>query len=93
MYDDLSVFIPNVITPNGDLNNEIFKPIINNPVDQFEGIIFNRWGGEVARFDINGWDGSNAKGVKVSSGVYAYVISLVFNEKYYQYHGSLTVIY
>lgn len=93
VFDEISIFIPNVITPNGDLNNEIFKPVINNPVDQFKGIIFNRWGGKVSEFDLNGWDGKNDKDIPVASGVYAYVISFNYDGKFFSYHGSVTVLY
>lgn len=93
VFDEITLFIPNVITPNGDLNNEVFKPVINNPVEQFQGTIFNRWGGKVAEFDLNGWDGKNEKGTLVASGVYAFIFTFNYDGKFYRYHGSVTVLY
>lgn len=69
---------PNVITPNGDGKNDVFK---------IEGIelyrentlsIFNRWGNEVFRSAggyRNNWDGNG-----LSEGTYYYVLKLVSRE-------------
>ncbi len=77
--DDLS--IPNVFTPNGDGENDIF---LIQGVSRFrtaEVTITNRWGNVVFRSDnfqnTNGWDGRDMKtGQMVSDGTYFYIIRL-----------------
>ena len=73
-----NIKIPNVITPNGDGKNDVFK---------IEGIelykentlaIFNRWGNEVYR-SAGGYDNSwNGEGL--NEGTYYYVLKLVSKE-------------
>lgn len=57
---DVSVYVPNAFTPNGDNNNEIFIPVATgiNP-DKYEMWIFDRWGNMIfTTRNINeGWDG------------------------------------
>lgn len=69
---------PNVITPNGDGKNDVFK------IDGIELYrentlsIFNRWGNEVFRSAggyKNNWDGNG-----LSEGTYYYVLKLVSKE-------------
>ena len=91
VYDPLSILIPNVMAPNGDGQNDVFRAEINNPVDHFEGAIFNRWGTKISVFDINGWDGKSDGGENVAAGVYFYTITFDFVGQYYKYNGSITV--
>lgn len=63
--------IPNVFTPNGDGDNDIFT--VSAPgYEELTCSIFNRHGEVVYRFfGLNGsWDGFTHAGVKVSAGVY-----------------------
>jgi gliding motility-associated-like protein len=66
-------FIPNVFTPNGDGNNDVFEIVGLDQYDRAEITIFNRWGNEVYRNRDykNNWDGSN-----LNEGTYYYLISL-----------------
>ena len=72
-----SLFIPNVITPNGDGKNDYFEIVgADNPcLDISRLIIYNRWGKKV--FEANGskfiWDGTN-NGTQSSEGNYFYVL-------------------
>jgi hypothetical protein len=62
-----TVFIPNVLTPNGDGKNETFKIISDDPSSSFK--IFNRQGMEI--YDGHGnsaWNGGNAP-----DGVYYWI--------------------
>jgi gliding motility-associated-like protein len=44
-YDDcVTIQIPNAFTPNGDAKNEVFKPLIPAPVNNYHMQIWNRWG-------------------------------------------------
>jgi gliding motility-associated-like protein len=68
------VFIPSVITPNGDGKNDYFK------ISEFSGkaelIIFNRWGNEEytnANY-LNDWDGRNNRGAELPADTYFYVL-------------------
>lgn len=72
---DLSIFIPNSFTPNGDDENEELV-IKGNNVLSFEMSIFNRWGEVVFNTkDINSfWDGK-FKGSTLQTGTYSYIIS------------------
>ena len=68
------VFIPSVITPNGDGKNDYFK--ISEFTGNVELIIFNRWGNEEytkANY-LNDWDGRNNKGAELLADTYFYIL-------------------
>jgi gliding motility-associated-like protein len=68
--------IPTGFTPNGDLLNDVFRPLGSAVYAMdYEMTVWNRWGEEVFRSTSpqQGWDG-NYKGVQALTGVYAYVI-------------------
>jgi gliding motility-associated-like protein len=72
VYNEL--IIPNVITVNGDGNNDKFEIKgleINTTVE-----ILNRWGEIVFRSDnyLNDWNGQDMSGNNLSNGVYTYYI-------------------
>lgn len=68
--------LPNVFTPNGDGQNDLFIPFPYDFVDKIELHIYNRWGSVVFKTtdpDIN-WDGKCIlTGNPCSEGVYYYV--------------------
>ncbi len=68
--------LPNVFTPNGDGQNDMFKPFPGwRFVTRIELQIFNRWGNPVFSTQdpaIN-WDGTDTQGKKLSSGTYFYI--------------------
>ncbi len=58
---DVTLFVPNAFTPNGDGVNEVFYPQqIGMDPDHFEMWIFDRWGNMIFYTDdlAKGWDGS-----------------------------------
>jgi gliding motility-associated-like protein len=69
------LFVPSVITPDGDGKNDYFK------ISEYPGhvglIIFNRWGIEEYRDGNykNDWDGRNNKGAILPYDTYFYVLS------------------
>jgi gliding motility-associated-like protein len=68
------LFVPSVITPNGDGKNDYFK--ISEFTGDVELIIVNRWGNEEytnANY-LNDWDGRNNKGVELPADTYFYVL-------------------
>jgi gliding motility-associated-like protein len=76
--DTAKLIMPNVFTPNGDNQNDYFNAIQPTPdsLMTFEGVIFNRYGQEMYRWQdwrtpTAGWDG-NFNGQRASDGVYFY---------------------
>ncbi len=73
--DNCPIYIlPNAFTPNGDGDNEVFKPIRMRYISKVEFKVFNRWGQVV--FETNkpelNWDGKNTKGDDLTQGTYFY---------------------
>ncbi len=69
--------IPNVITPNGDGQNDYFYTNIAENYTDTHVIIYNRWGRKVyenKNYD-NSWDGVNNGGGKLAAGTYYYVLT------------------
>jgi gliding motility-associated-like protein/uncharacterized repeat protein (TIGR01451 family) len=69
--------IPNVITPNGDGKNDVFRVEGIELYKENTLSIFNRWGNEVYRSNgyTNNWNGDG-----LSEGTYYYVLKLVSRE-------------
>ncbi|MEI8137150.1 MAG: gliding motility-associated C-terminal domain-containing protein [Bacteroidota bacterium] len=97
VVEDVTFFIPNSFTPNGDGNNEVFiaKAV---GVKKFRMDIFDRWGQLIyTSIDITqGWDGKSKKGGDVlPQDVYVYKISVTNNNnssKPKQYTGHVTLM-
>lgn len=72
---DYNLYIPNTFTPNGDGKNDIFKPLANFEVSQYEMTIFSRSGDRLftTRNIENGWDGQRY-GSQLQDGIYVYHI-------------------
>jgi gliding motility-associated-like protein len=89
------VFIPNVITANGDFLNDTFQIISQGGIVE-EGYIFNRWGNVIHTFSETNvsWDGKDEKsGLPVQDGVYTYLIYFKpVNSAREVYNGFVTVI-
>jgi gliding motility-associated-like protein len=74
-----SVFVPNSFTPNGDEINDYFFPVIRDiSTENYEFLIFNRWGELI--FATNSfsdkWNGTY-QGKKVPNGIYTWSISFI----------------
>jgi gliding motility-associated-like protein len=74
---NFTFFVPNVFSPNGDLQNDNFTPMGLNFKD-YELIIFDRSGSEIFRSkDIaNKWDGKLRDGTPAPVDVYGYLINV-----------------
>ncbi len=83
-----SLFVPSVITPDGDGLNDLF--IIGDVEGRVELIIFNRWGNiEYTNKDYsNTWDGKNKKGNELPADTYFYILSF---ENNIIYKGSILI--
>lgn len=68
------LFVPSVITPNGDGKNDYFQ--INALIGRVELIIFNRWGNmEYSNSNyLNDWDGRNNNWTELPADTYFYTI-------------------
>jgi gliding motility-associated-like protein len=66
--------VPNVFTPNGDGQNDIFNLRLENAASA-NVTVLNRWGNLVAEFDgvIKGWDGTTDGGKDATEGVYFFL--------------------
>lgn len=94
---DCDFFVPNVFTPNGDGIND-FLEVVAKEIENYELIIFNRWGREVFRSNSldNQWDGTY-KGRSCPAGVYYWTASYIrtpnFGEvKSFKSQGNVTLI-
>ncbi|MRG44417.1 T9SS type B sorting domain-containing protein [Chitinophaga sp. SYP-B3965] len=86
---------PNVFSPNGDGNNDVFRPVIRGPMYDYELRIFNRWGEMVfISKDMHlGWDGTyKGRNVDVSTFVWWLSYKKVRNGPAFVIKGDVTVI-
>lgn len=69
------IFVPSVITPNGDGKNDYFI-ISAPPAGHVELVILNRWGNtEYSNNNyLNEWDGRNNKGIDLANDTYYYIL-------------------
>ncbi len=95
VVEDVTFFVPNSFTPNGDGSNDVFTPKAVG-VKKYHMDIFDRWGQILySTSDIEkGWDGKSKKGGDtVPQDVYVYKISVIQNTgKPKQYVGHVTLI-
>ncbi len=88
------IFVPNVFTPNGDGDNDIFL-VKGFNLKKVEGEIYNRWGQKMFFWDaIRGfWDGRTNSGEEVPDGTYFFIIKAIGSDgKQYLEKGSITLI-
>jgi len=90
-----TVYIPNAFTPNNDLKNDLFLPVVDG-VDEYEFSVYDRLGHRVFRTDKTniGWDGKVNDGSEYATkGVYVYALVLTdINGKLRTYEGTVTLI-
>ncbi len=72
------LIVPDIFTPNGDGNNDVFFLRTTSLVD-ITAIVFDRWGNKVfetiSESGNIAWDGNNSKGNECAAGVYFYIIN------------------
>ena len=75
IYPTLYVYPPTIFTPNNDGHNDRFKVSVVGS-DEYELIIFDRWGKEVFRTidPDEGWDGNYLNGNPAEQAVYTYKV-------------------
>ncbi|MBK7344603.1 MAG: gliding motility-associated C-terminal domain-containing protein [Saprospiraceae bacterium] len=75
--------MPNTFTPNGDNQNDLFKPYPYRFIEEIDLKIFNRWGGlffETTDPDILLGRERDSSGTELSDGTYFYVCK-VFEQR------------
>jgi gliding motility-associated-like protein len=90
------IFIPQAFTPNGDGQNDEFKPSFAFLPADYTMIVYNRYGSKVFETTIigKGWNGVVKGGVKAPEGTYVYFISFTTSSgNRIEKRGSLTLIY
>lgn len=97
---DTQVFVPNVFTPNGDNQNDVFRVFTGNEDDWITYFaIYDRWGEKV--FESNernkpgeiGWDGTFL-GERLNPSVFVYVVDVEhFNGEKAVLKGDVTLLY
>jgi gliding motility-associated-like protein len=72
---ECQLFVPSAFTPNNDGKNDKFNPQTICPTEQFECLIYSRWGELIFKTSkqTDKWDGKY-KGADCSTGVYVYLI-------------------
>ena len=92
--DDCALYTPKSFTPNGDGINEKFCTLTICPFEQYEFLIFNRWGELIFKTSnqTDKWDGKY-KGSDCPVGVYVYLITYKFpSEETKKVYGSITLL-
>lgn len=86
--------LPNVFTPNGDGVNDGWQPFVIGNFDEFEILVYNRWGTLVYKTTDPAfvWDGKNLAGKLVSDGVYFYIAKTKYEDKIQDFNGTVTVL-
>ena len=76
IFPEPIIITPNVFTPNGDNNNDLFLSDLQG-VKEIKYTIYNRWGNLIREVEglTSGWDGKNKGGNEVEDGVYYYIIT------------------
>lgn len=93
-----SMYAPNAFSPDGNEKNEVFRiKGVNIPLDDFDLIIYNRWGEQLfrTRSPEIGWDGTYAHTQEpVQAGVYVYSVQYRsgVNQNQYYFWGRVTLI-
>ena len=89
------IYIPNAFTPNNDLDNDYFLPIMDG-VEEYDLRIYDRFGERVfiTEQTNEAWDGKVNNGTEyATAGHYAYNIVIIdFNGKERTYQGTITLI-
>ena len=87
--DPCTLFIPNIMTPNGDGENDTFKI---QSIGRYPGStcqVFNRWGAMV--FEDLDYDGT-WQALDLADGVYYYVVGVKSNAGIEYFSGDLTIL-
>jgi gliding motility-associated-like protein len=88
------ITVPNVFTPNNDLDNDLFKPVLTFTPSDYHLIISDRQGNIIfeTRDYLESWDGSK-NGSPQPQGVYIWYLKLTTpSGKFVSRTGTITII-
>ncbi len=95
VFEHSILTIPNVFTPNGDGNNDIFSPIMADGLVGYSMQIYDRWGlkmYEGTNYN-SGWEGKAKNGSPAPDGTYYYIVSgKGIDSKEYKFTGYVQLI-
>lgn len=89
------IFVPNAFTPDGDGNNDSFKPVTLGTVDRYEISVFDRWGELVwySKDPAESWDGTyQSNPCKTDRYIYKLTMSYANNDKVESSYGRVAVL-
>jgi gliding motility-associated-like protein len=92
--DTCQLYVPNVFTPNNDELNDGVNPITNCIYEDYQFLVFNRWGQLVFKTpnQADKWDGE-INGSDCPDGVYVYRINYKFpSQKTKSTTGTITLL-
>lgn len=88
-----NLYLPNAFTPNANNKNDFFSPISDCDFEDFNFVIFNRWGEKI--FESNNftylWDGTYQNSSS-PIGVYAYLLSVKQKGRRVNLNGTVTLL-
>lgn len=91
--DQISLYVPQIFSPNGDGLNDILY-VYGNRLKSMKFIVYNRWGEKVfeSKDKSMGWDGQ-FRGAVVQSGVYVYYLEAkVLEGEIVTQKGDITLV-
>jgi gliding motility-associated-like protein len=92
--NDATLNVPNVFTPNGDGNNDVFF-FNTTSVSSLTCAVYDRWGLKLAQWDTvnGGWDGKTTSGAPAPDGVYYYILKATgTNGKVFEDQGFVQLL-
>lgn len=86
--------MPNAFSPNGDGNNDLFRPAGASDDQLLDLSIYNRWGERIFHTtDMQyGWDGKDLNGMPQEIGTYVYTMQTVCDGTRQSLHGIVTLL-
>ena len=93
---ELTVYVPNAFTPDGDGINDALVPVLRDADPRFyEFRVFDRWGAEIFSSSAigEGWDGT-VNGVEPKTDVYNWMLRVksAFNAETRSYRGMVVLL-
>lgn len=91
---EATIFIPNVFTPNGDGNNDLFL-VSSTKMKEIYYDIYDRWGLKIATYNelTGGWNGRTKNGKMAPDGTYYYVLKATSEKgKEFQQEGFIQLL-